>query len=135
MNAEQFNALPLEARRYIENEQGQLCCGKTNNLDLIYKNYLQMVKENLFVLRTGAVYTVSGKTKEPTILYPLYDSDTEIETKEKLMLALAVSKSNPDSFSTINVLEIQSVLGQKKSVDLQKQKNENNDNIKTNKGK
>lgn len=131
MTAEKFNALPLEARRFIENEQGQLCCGKTNNLELIYKNYLQMKNENLFVLRTGAVYVVSEKTKETQILYPLYATDTEAETKEKLKLALAVEKSNPDSFSAINISEIENILKQKKVVDLQKEKNENNDNLET----
>lgn len=154
MTTKKFNALTSEARRFIENEQGQLCCGKTNNLELIYQNYLQMKNENLFTLRIGAVYTVSEKTKKTEILYPLYATDTEDETKEKLKLALAVEKSNPESFSAINVSEIEKLLGkeakiiklppvknpkkeklavEKKVVDLQKPaQNENNDNIEAN---
>jgi len=116
MNAEQFNALPLEARRYIENETACLSCGKSNNLDLLYQKYLKMKNDNLFTLRIGAVNFFNEKTNESGILYPILPKDTDAEIKEKLKLALKINKANPEMFTTINEVEIAKILKTKNEV-------------------
>jgi hypothetical protein len=110
MSTEEFNALPLEARRFIEEEMGCASCGKTKDLDSLFKKYQQMQKTSLFVLRNGAVCFSEKKTNERFILYPISSNDTEIELKEKLKNALKINEVKPDSFSSINVEEIKSIL-------------------------
>lgn len=55
MTADEFNALPLEARQFIEKQQGCQSCGNAQDIDGLYKRYLVMKKKALFTLRTGAV--------------------------------------------------------------------------------
>lgn len=114
MTTEQFNALPLEARRFIQSQQNCLSCGKKNNLDAHYKNYLNMKNQSLFTLRNGAVSFFDEKTKKSQILYPLHPNDSEDQIKEKLKIALRIHAVRPERFSVISVSDIEAKLKEKK---------------------
>jgi hypothetical protein len=111
MTIDEFNALPEEARRYIENQKGCLSCGKSINLDLHYKNYLDMKNGNLFTLRIGAINFVDEKTNVGSILYPIDHNDDEKSIEEKLRNALIIYEKRPDMFSSFNKEEIEEQLG------------------------
>lgn len=114
MTVEQFNALPLEARRYIEQQQKTcLSCGKKPNLETHYKNYLKMKKNQLFTLRTGAVNFFSKKEDKAKMLYPLSERDTEEAKKEKLKMAVQLHEARPDLFLVFNESEIKEALNEK----------------------
>ena len=110
MTAEEFNALPLEARRYIENQKICVSCGRKNDLDAHYKNYLAMKNNQLFTLRAGAVPFRRESDGEAGVLYPIHPSDTDEQIKDKLKLALELNEVAPDKFSTISVREIEEIL-------------------------
>lgn len=116
MTTEIFNALPIEARRFIENEIGCLSCGQKKDLDYLLLKYNQMKNSNLYIFRNGAVSFFDKKEQKRTILYPLSDSDTDEETKEKLKNALKVNEVRPESFLKINVEEIKAILKPKKEI-------------------
>ena len=115
MTTEFFNALPEAARRFIQTQQTCLSCGKKNNLDAHYKNYLIMKNQSLFTLRNGAISFVDTKTKKSQILYPLHPKDSDEEIKEKLKIALRINAVRPQSFLTISVDEIETELKGKKA--------------------
>jgi len=115
MTTEFFNALPEAARRFIQSQQTCLSCGKKNNLDAHYKNYLVMKNQSLFTLRNGAISFVDTKTKKSQILYPLHPKDTDAEIKEKLKIALRINAVRPQSFLTISIEEIEIELKGKKA--------------------
>lgn len=110
MSPEEFNALPLEARRYISNQRSCLSCGKSQDLDTLYKNYLAMIKQALYTLRLGAVLY---KKKDGTggILYPIHPNDSEEVIKEKLSTALEVYAVAPGRFTDIQEEKITKILG------------------------
>jgi len=110
MKPEDFNALPLEARRYIEKQKTCLSCGRANDLDAHYRNYLNMKNGNLFTLRTGAV-PFKRTNGESGVLYPIHPNDTEDQIKAKLQLALELNAIRPDKFSIISVADIEAILG------------------------
>lgn len=114
MTTEEFNALPLEARRFIQSQQTCLSCGKKNNLDAHYKNYLNMKNQSLFTLRNGAVSFFDEKTKKSQILYPLHPKDSEDQIREKLKIALRIHAVRPERFSVISVSDIEAKLKEKK---------------------
>ena len=118
MTTDQFNALPIEARRYIEFEQGQLCCGKKIDLNSHYQNYLKMKTETLFTLRTGAISYVDDKTGKGSVLYPIFPDDTDAEVKAKLKLVLRINKVSPEMFALVNVSAIEKLVADKKVVPL-----------------
>lgn len=114
MTTEFFNALPEAARRFIQSQQTCLSCGKKNNLDVHYKNYLVMKNKSLFTFRNGAISFLDSKTKKSQILYPLHPKDTDAEIKEKLKIALRINAVRPQSFLTISIEEIEAELKVKK---------------------
>jgi len=110
MTTEEFNALPLQARQYIEKEQAGACCGKVLDVDALYKNYLLMSKKALFALRMGAVNykTEAGKGG---VLYPIHPSDSDEVVREKLATALEVYAIAPGKFDDIQEDKIKKILG------------------------
>jgi len=110
MKPEDFNALPLEARRYIEKQKTCLSCGRANDLDAHYRNYLNMKNGNLFTLRTGAI-AFKRTNGESGVLYPIHPNDTEDQIKVKLRLAMELNVIRPDKFSIISVADIEAILG------------------------
>lgn len=112
MTAEEFNALPLLARQYIEQKQGCMSCGKSQDIDALYKNYLLMSKKALFTLRMGAVSYIT-KAGKGGVLYPIHPSDSEVVVREKLETALAVYAIVPGKFADIQEEKIQKILAAK----------------------
>lgn len=112
MTAEEFNTLPLLARQYIEQQQGCMSCGKSQDIDTLYKNYLLMSKKALFTLRMGAI-SYATEAGKGGVLYPIHPSDTEAEVKEKLETALAVFAVAPGKFSDIQEEKIEKILAEK----------------------
>jgi len=109
MTTDEFNALPLQARRWIEQEQGCASCGKSKDVDTLYKNYLLMSKKALFTLRRGAVL-YKKENGEGAILYPIHPKDSEEQIKEKLSIALEVYAVAPGRFSDIQEDKIKKIL-------------------------
>lgn len=112
MTAEEFNALPLLARQYIEQKQGCMSCGKSQDIDTLYKNYLLMSKRALFTLRMGAV-SYTTEAGDGGVLYPIHPSDSEAVVKEKLATALKVFAVAPGKFSDIQEEKIEKILAEK----------------------
>lgn len=109
MTADEFNALPLDARRYIEKQKTCMSCGNAQDLDAHLRNYYTMKNGNLFTLRTGAIGYKDAKGKG-AILYPIHPADSEEVIKSKLKQALAVHAVAPDKFSTFDEDKIKKVL-------------------------
>lgn len=118
MTTEEFNALPLEARLYIQSEIGCLTCGKTKDLGELYQQFKNMKVETLFTLRMGAVSYTDAKTKEQAILYPIVAKDSSAEIKAKLRAVLRVAAVKPDAFNFVNTSEIEKILKSKKVIAL-----------------
>ncbi len=104
MTTEEFNALPLEARRFITDQKGCASCGQKKDLDKFYKKYLEMQKTTFFVLRNGAIPTEEG------VLYPIYATDTDSILVDKLKLAVKLHTKRPEKFSTFEELRIKAYL-------------------------
>lgn len=110
MSTEDFNALPIEARQYIINQQGCLSCGKAQDLDALYRKFLNMQKQSLYTLRVGAV---SYKTEDGKhgVLYPINPKDTQEQILEKLEKAVEVYAVAPQKFSAFNEPDILELIG------------------------
>lgn len=114
MSTEDFNALPLKVRRFIESEISCLSCGKTKDLDLLLEKYYTMENNSLYTLRNGAVSFMDKKTELRVILYPLKSTDSESEVRTKLQNALRINAVRPESFSDIKTDAIKAILKPKK---------------------
>ena len=112
MTAEEFNLLPLQAREYIEKQQGCMSCGKSQDIDTLYKNYILMSKKALFTLRMGAVSYIT-EAGDGGVLYPIHPSDSDGVVKEKLATALKVYAVAPGKFSDIQEEKIEKILAAK----------------------
>lgn len=110
MTAEEFNALPLEARRFIEAQMKCASCGGKKDLDFHYKKYLQMKETSLYVLRNGAVRSIEKDSKVAKILYPISPNDSQEVKMDKLTLALKINEVKPDAFQVIDVEGIKDFL-------------------------
>jgi len=109
MTADEFNALPLDARQYIEKQKTCLSCGKAQDLNTHLRNFYIMKNGNLFTLRTGAIGYRDADGKG-AILYPIHPADSEEVIKSKLAQAVAVHAVAPHKFATFNEEKIEKVL-------------------------
>lgn len=109
MTTEEFNALPLEARRFIEANSNCLGCGdKESKLDQGYKNYLNTKKMRAFQLFGGGVnYTYKENSG---VLYHIDAKDTDDEIRKKIKIAKLIYKKNPELFIEYNENEMEGVL-------------------------
>lgn len=97
MSAEEFNALPLEARRFIETHAGCLSCGNTSQkLTKAYELYLINKKMSTYVLHGGGINYQQGGEKG--VLYGLSPNDTDLEIREKLRIAAILQEKAPEVF-------------------------------------
>lgn len=97
MTTEEFNALPLEARRFIETHAGCLSCGNpANKLTRAYELYKAHKMAHVYQLFGGGInYAVEGKKG---VLYNVKEEDTPFEIREKLELAEAIYAASPHVF-------------------------------------
>lgn len=102
MTAEQFNALPLAARRFIEANAGCLGCGgnKEQKLTKAYELYLTRKKMGTFQLFGGGVNYVQGDEKG--VLYHINSEDSDFEIRHKIKIAKLIHESNPELFMSFD---------------------------------
>lgn len=109
MNAEEFNALPLEARQFIEANAGCLACGgKERKLTEAYTLYLTLKKMKAFQIMGGGVNFVEKGNNG--VLYPIRDADTDDEIREKIRIAKIIHETNPELFISFDESEIKKTL-------------------------
>jgi len=98
MTTEEFNALPLEARHFIQKNAGCLACGNTKQkLDRAYALYLNSKKMATYQLYGGGINYKLGE--ETGILYNIKVEDTPMQIREKMRIAKLVREKRPHSFS------------------------------------
>lgn len=97
MTTEEFNALPLEARRFIETHAGCLSCGNpAQKLTRAYELYKSYKMAHVYQLKGGGInYQVDGKAG---VLYNIKDTDSDFEKKEKLGIARKLHVAKPSIF-------------------------------------
>jgi hypothetical protein len=97
MTTEEFNALPLEARRFIETHAGCLSCGNASaKLTRAYELYKSYKMAHSYILFGGGInYRIDEKAG---VLYNVKESDTGLEVREKLDLAERIHAKNPEVF-------------------------------------
>lgn len=98
MTTEEFNALPLEARHFIQKNAGCLACGNTKQkLDKAYALYLNSKKMTTYQLYGGGINYKLGE--ETGILYNIKVEDTPMQIREKIRIAKLIREKRPHSFS------------------------------------
>lgn len=110
MTAEEFNALPEMARRFVSDHAGCLGCGgnKEQKLQKAYELYLNHKKMSTYQLFGGGVNYVQGDEKG--VLYHISKEDSEFEIRQKIKIAKLIYKSNPELFISYNAEEISNLL-------------------------
>lgn len=109
MTTEEFNALPLEARRFIETHAGCLSCGNpANKLTRAYELYKAHKMANVYQLFGGGInYVVDDKKG---VLYNVKEEDTPFEIREKLALAEKIHDKSPHVFMSYDKNAIKELL-------------------------
>lgn len=109
MTMVEFNALPLEARRFMQANVNCLACGNTEKkLDNAYEYYLKHKKTMAYQLIGGGVnYTKDG---ESGVLVAINSEDSPFEIRKKIEIAKAIYKKEPHLFSLFDEKEILEIL-------------------------
>jgi hypothetical protein len=120
MTTDEFNALPLEARHFIETHSGCLSCGNPSaKLTRAYELYKSYKMAHAYVLFGGGInFAVEGKGG---VLYNVAESDTPFEVREKLALAERIYAKSPEAFITFDqkaIDELRAALPEDEVVDL-----------------
>ena len=120
MTTQEFNALPLEARRFIELHAGCLSCGNSaQKLTRAYELYKANRMEQVYVLFGGGInYSLKG---ERGVLYNISSADEPAEVKNKLEIAKKIYASNPEVFMSFDqkaIEELETTLPEAKVIDL-----------------
>lgn len=109
MTTEEFNALPSEARRFIESNAGCLGCGnKESKLTKAYELYLKNKKMSAYQIKGGGVNYKQGN--ETGVLYKINDQDSPLEIRHKIKMARAIHKVNPELFIVFDEKEQDDIL-------------------------
>lgn len=109
MTVEEFNALPAEARRFIELHAGCLSCGnKESKLTRAYELYKSHKMANVYVLFGGGInYSVDGNRG---VLYNVKEDDSPAEIREKLNIAARIQEVSPESFMSYDARAIEDLI-------------------------
>ena len=110
MTTDQFNALPLEARRFIETNAGCLGCGgnKEAKLQKAYDLYLINKTMSVYQLFGGGInYNLDGQRG---VLYGIKDGDSPEEIREKIRLAKLIHAKNAEVFIVFDTNGIEELL-------------------------
>ena len=98
MTIQEFNALPEEARRFIETHAGCLSCGNTAiKLDRAYELYLQNRKMRVYQIKGGGV-NYATEDGQKGVLYGIKTEDSPLEIREKLKVAAILFEKAPQYF-------------------------------------
>lgn len=106
MTKEEFNALPLEVRRFIDENVGCLGCGGNLEAKLTkaYELYLNLKKMETYKLIGGGINYKSKN--ESGVLYAVSNEDTPDEIRNKLRIARLVYAVSPELFTIFNEEEM-----------------------------
>lgn len=109
MTTEEFNALSLEARLFIETNAGCLSCGNSaDKLTRAYELYKSQKMTHVYQLFGGGInYFLEDKKG---VLYNIKDGDSDFEIREKLSIASKIKKANPEVFITYDLTAIKELL-------------------------
>ncbi len=109
MTTEEFNALPLEARRFIELHAGCLSCGNLEGkLTRAYELYKSQKMANVYTLFGGGInFLADGKGG---VLYNVRDTDSPLEIREKLAIAERIHAASPHVFMSYDEKAIEELL-------------------------
>jgi len=109
MTAEEFNALPVEARRFIELHAGCLSCGnKESKLTRAYELYKSHKMANVYVLFGGGInYSVDGNRG---VLYNVKEDDSPADIRAKLAIAARLKEVSPESFMSYDERAIEDLI-------------------------
>jgi len=120
MTTVEFNALPLEARRFIELHAGCLSCGNAESkLTRAYELYKSNRMANVYVLFGGGINYAIGKQRG--VLYNVSDQDSPLEIREKLDIAARINEVSPHVFMSYDekaIAELLASLPEAEVVDL-----------------
>ncbi len=109
MTTVEFNALPLEARRFIELHAGCLSCGNAESkLTRAYELYKSNRMANVYVLFGGGINYAIGKQRG--VLYNVSDQDSPLEIREKLAIAARINEVSPHVFMSYDEKAIAELL-------------------------
>lgn len=120
MTTVEYNALPAEARRFIELHAGCLSCGNPEaKLTKAYELYKAHKMANVYTLFGGGInYVVDDKKG---VLYNVREDDSDFEIREKIALAEKIHEKSPEVFITYDkkaIAELLDALEPAKVVDL-----------------
>lgn len=120
MTTEEFNALPLPARRFIEMHAGCLSCGATaDKLTRAYALYKSNIMENVYVLFGGGInYNLGGQRG---VLYNIRSADGPEEVRLKLEIAKKIYENSPEIFMSYDkraIEDLEANLPEAKVIDL-----------------
>jgi len=110
MTKEEFNALPLEARRFIEKNAGCLACGNSESkLTKAYQLYKNSIKMSAYQLFGGGINY--NQEEERGVLVGIKPTDSPFEIKEKIRIAKLIYAVSPHVFISFDESAIDKLLG------------------------
>ena len=120
MTTEEYNALPAEARRFIELHAGCLSCGnKESKLTRAYELYKSHKMAHVYVLFGGGInYSVDGNRG---VLYNVKEDDSPAEIRAKLAIAARLKEVSPESFMSYDeraIEDLKATLPEEEVIDL-----------------
>lgn len=109
MTSQEFNALPEEARRFIEAHAGCLSCGNPESkLTRAYELYKANKMANVYVLFGGGInYAFDGNKG---VLYNINSEDTPDEIRAKLDIAARIKEVRSEAFISYDERGIEDLL-------------------------
>ena len=124
MTKEEFNALPLEARRFIESHAGCLSCGNTSDkLTRAYELYKSNKMENVYTLFGGGInYLLDGQRG---VLYNVRSTDEPDEIRAKIAIAAKIYAASPEVFISFDekaISDLEGALPEAKIINLDEAK-------------
>lgn len=109
MTTDEFNALPLEAKRFIQSNAGCLGCGnKEGKLNKAYALYLNNKKMAAYQMRGGGVNYKYNNAKG--VLYNIKLDDEPEVIREKIKMAKAIHANAPHLFISFDEKECAEIL-------------------------
>ena len=110
MTKEEFSALPLEARRFIEKNAGCLACGNSESkLTKAYQLYKNSIKMSAYQLFGGGINY--NQEEERGVLVGIKPTDSPFEIKEKIRIAKLIYAVSPHVFISFDESAIDKLLG------------------------
>ena len=110
MTSQEFNALPVEVRRFITAHAGCLGCGgnAAQKLTKAYGLYKAHKKMKAYQLHGGGINYL--KDGQKGVLYPIDTNDTAEAIRKKIEIAKAIHAASPHVFTIFDEAAIAELL-------------------------